>query len=137
MGNPRKSDTSYRRRTYRVSRPCENQQGYLYRLTIWRTPNQERLLNTARVPGRLCTLWDLPLNGGVHSSLEHPYALCDIAKRYELKKVYLHCFMDGRDTDPPQRTRLHKPGAGALRQERRRDSIDSWSFLRYVPRPPL
>ena len=28
------------------------------------------------------------------------FALCDIAKRYELKNVYLHCFMDGRDTDP-------------------------------------
>lgn len=42
----------------------------------------------------------LTSTGGVHSSLEHLYALCDIAKRYELKKVYLHCFMDGRDTDP-------------------------------------
>ncbi|MGM9862374.1 MAG: 2,3-bisphosphoglycerate-independent phosphoglycerate mutase, partial [Muribaculaceae bacterium] len=34
------------------------------------------------------------------SSLDHLFALCDIAKRYELKNVYLHCFMDGRDTDP-------------------------------------
>ncbi len=42
----------------------------------------------------------LTSTGGVHSSLEHLYALCYIAKRYELKKVYLHCFMDGRDTDP-------------------------------------
>ena len=45
--------------------------------------------------------------GGVHSSLGHLYALCDTAKSYGLDKVYLHCFMDGRDTDP-------KSGAGFL-----------------------
>ena len=38
--------------------------------------------------------------GGVHSSLDHLMALCDIAKEYSLEKVYVHCFMDGRDTDP-------------------------------------
>ena len=42
----------------------------------------------------------LTSNGGVHSSLEHLYALCDIAKQYGLEKVFIHCFMDGRDTDP-------------------------------------
>ena len=42
----------------------------------------------------------LTSNGGVHSSLDHIFALCDIAAHYGLKDVYLHCFMDGRDTDP-------------------------------------
>ncbi len=42
----------------------------------------------------------LTSTGGVHSSLDHVFALCDIAKKYELEKVFLHCFMDGRDTDP-------------------------------------
>ena len=42
----------------------------------------------------------LTSNGGVHSSLDHVFALCDIAKHYGLGKVWLHCFMDGRDTDP-------------------------------------
>ena len=42
----------------------------------------------------------LTSDGGVHSSLEHLYALCDIAKKYDLKNVFIHCFMDGRDTDP-------------------------------------
>ena len=42
----------------------------------------------------------LTSDGGVHSSLDHLFALCDIAKEYGLKKVYIHCFMDGRDTDP-------------------------------------
>jgi 2,3-bisphosphoglycerate-independent phosphoglycerate mutase len=45
--------------------------------------------------------------GGVHSSLQHLYALCDTAKAYGLSEVYLHAFMDGRDTDP-------KSGAGFL-----------------------
>ena len=36
----------------------------------------------------------------MHSSFEHIEALCDIAKEYGLENVYLHCFMDGRDTDP-------------------------------------
>ena len=39
-------------------------------------------------------------DGGVHSSLEHLYALVELAKRNGLKKVFLHCFMDGRDTPP-------------------------------------
>ena len=46
--------------------------------------------------------------GGVHSSLNHLYALCDTAKAYGLDKTFIHCFMDGRDTDP-------KSGAGFLR----------------------
>lgn len=49
----------------------------------------------------------LTSSGGVHSSLDHLYALCDTAKAYGLKQTYIHCFMDGRDTDP-------KSGAGFL-----------------------
>ncbi len=50
--------------------------------------------------GQAMHFMGLTSNGGVHSSLDHLYALCDIAKKYGLTKVYLHCFMDGRDTDP-------------------------------------
>lgn len=39
-------------------------------------------------------------NGGVHSSQEHLHALCDYADEYGLKKVFVHAFTDGRDTDP-------------------------------------
>ena len=42
----------------------------------------------------------LTSTGGVHSSFDHILALTDIAKHYGLEKVYLHCFMDGCDTDP-------------------------------------
>ena len=39
-------------------------------------------------------------NGGVHSSIEHLFKLCDIAKHYGIEHTFVHCFMDGRDTDP-------------------------------------
>jgi 2,3-bisphosphoglycerate-independent phosphoglycerate mutase len=50
--------------------------------------------------GKAIHFMGLTSTGGVHSSLNHIFALCDIAKHYELKNVFLHCFMDGRDTDP-------------------------------------
>ena len=39
-------------------------------------------------------------DGGVHSSLDHLFKLCDISKHYGIEKSFVHCFMDGRDTDP-------------------------------------
>ncbi len=54
----------------------------------------------AQKTGKGLHIMGLTSTGGVHSSLDHLFALCDIAKEYGLKNVYLHCFMDGRDTDP-------------------------------------
>ncbi|MBY0245011.1 MAG: 2,3-bisphosphoglycerate-independent phosphoglycerate mutase [Sphingobacteriaceae bacterium] len=39
-------------------------------------------------------------DGGVHAHINHLKALCDIAKENELKDVFVHAFLDGRDTDP-------------------------------------
>jgi 2,3-bisphosphoglycerate-independent phosphoglycerate mutase len=39
-------------------------------------------------------------DGGVHSLDKHLYYLCDMTKDYNLKKVFIHGFGDGRDTDP-------------------------------------
>jgi 2,3-bisphosphoglycerate-independent phosphoglycerate mutase len=47
-------------------------------------------------------------DGGVHSSLDHLLKLIDIAKEYNAE-AYVHCFMDGRDTDP-------KSGKGFIEQ---------------------
>jgi len=47
-------------------------------------------------------------DGGVHSSLDHLLKLVDIAKEYNAE-AYVHCFMDGRDTDP-------KSGKGFIEQ---------------------
>lgn len=39
-------------------------------------------------------------DGGVHSTNKHLYALLDLAKRNNISNIYVHCFMDGRDTPP-------------------------------------
>ena len=45
-------------------------------------------------------LFGLVSTGGVHSHLNHIYGLLELAKRNGLEKVYVHCFLDGRDTPP-------------------------------------
>ena len=39
-------------------------------------------------------------DGGVHSHIRHLYALLELAKRKDFENVYIHCFLDGRDTPP-------------------------------------
>ncbi len=72
-------------------------------------PEIKRAFEYCATTGQSMHFMGLTSNGGVHSSLEHLFALCDIAKHYGLKKVYLHCFMDGRDTDP-------RSGIGFIRE---------------------
>ena len=50
--------------------------------------------------GKKLHLLGLCSRGGVHSSLEHYFEFLNVAKEYGLEDVYVHCFMDGRDTDP-------------------------------------
>ena len=45
-------------------------------------------------------LWGLLSDGGVHSHIEHLYGLLEMAKKQGLTKVYVHAFLDGRDTPP-------------------------------------
>lgn len=45
-------------------------------------------------------LMGLVSDGGVHSHINHLYALLELAKRHNLKKVYVHAFLDGRDVPP-------------------------------------
>ena len=45
-------------------------------------------------------LMGLLSDGGVHSHITHMYGLLELAKKEGLDKVYLHCFLDGRDTPP-------------------------------------
>src|SRR6266852_6127020 len=39
-------------------------------------------------------------DGGVHSHINHLFALLEMAKQWNVEKVFVHCFMDGRDTPP-------------------------------------
>ena len=45
-------------------------------------------------------MFGLVSDGGVHSHITHIYGLLELAKRNGLSKVYVHCFLDGRDTPP-------------------------------------
>jgi len=54
-------------------------------------------------------LMGLCSDGGVHSLLTHLYALLELAKRQGVEQVFVHCFMDGRDTPP-------ESGAGFIEQ---------------------
>ncbi len=63
----------------------------------------------AKEQGKNIHFMGLTSNGGVHSSLDHLFKLCDIAKEYGLENTFIHCFMDGRDTDP-------KSGKGFIEQ---------------------
>ena len=45
-------------------------------------------------------LYGLLSNGGVHSHITHLYALLELCKKQDFNKVYVHCFLDGRDTPP-------------------------------------
>ena len=68
--------------------------------SILENPEVKSAFSYAQKTGKGMHFMGLTSTGGVHSSFEHILALCDIAKEYGLKDVFLHCFMDGRDTDP-------------------------------------
>ena len=68
--------------------------------SILQNPEIIRAFSYAKENGKAIHFMGLTSDGGVHSSFDHLFALCDIAKEYGLKDVFIHCFMDGRDTDP-------------------------------------
>ena len=77
--------------------------------SITSNPEVVAAYSYARDNGKKLHLMGLTSNGGVHSSLEHLFKLIEISKEYGLKKTFVHCYMDGRDTDP-------KSGAGFIKQ---------------------
>ena len=68
--------------------------------SIIENPEIKNAFSYAKENGKSVHFMGLTSDGGVHSSLDHLFALCDIAKHYEIENTYIHCFMDGRDTDP-------------------------------------
>ena len=57
-------------------------------------------MNYAKQNGKKLHLMGLVSDGGVHSHINHLKALCDVAKANAVNDVLIHCFTDGRDTDP-------------------------------------
>ena len=57
-------------------------------------------MENCRKNGSALHILGLLSDGGVHSHLDHIFAVIDMAKKNGLSKVYMHCFMDGRDVPP-------------------------------------
>ena len=78
--------------------------------SILKNPEVIAAFSYAKEQGKNIHFMGLTSDGGVHSSLDHLYKLCDIAHEYGLQeRTFIHCFMDGRDTDP-------KSGKGFIEQ---------------------
>jgi 2,3-bisphosphoglycerate-independent phosphoglycerate mutase len=59
-----------------------------------------RAIDNCRINNSKLHLIGLLSDGGVHSHNTHLYALVELARKQGLKKVYIHCFFDGRDVPP-------------------------------------
>ena len=77
----------------KINRACRDN-------SIMENPEVVRAFDYARQNGVGVHFMGLTSDGGVHSSLEHLFKLCDIAAEYKIDRTFVHCFMDGRDTDP-------------------------------------
>ena len=64
--------------------------------------NEELLkaVNNAKANNGDLHLWGLLSDGGVHSHITHLFALLELCKKQNFENVYVHCFLDGRDTPP-------------------------------------
>ena len=77
--------------------------------SIMQNPEVVNAFTYAKENGKNVHFMGLTSNGGVHSSFDHLFKLCEIAQAYGIDNTFIHCFMDGRDTDP-------KSGKGFIEQ---------------------
>jgi 2,3-bisphosphoglycerate-independent phosphoglycerate mutase len=68
--------------------------------TFYKNANLLKYMGQAKSTGNNIHLMGLLSDGGVHSDINHLYALLDLAKRLDCSKVWVHTFLDGRDTPP-------------------------------------
>lgn len=86
----------------RINKACRDN-------SIMQNPEIVKAFTYARDNKKQVHFMGLVSDGGVHSSLEHLKKLCDVSKEFGIAKTFVHCFMDGRDTDP-------KSGLGFIRE---------------------
>ena len=77
----------------KINRACRDH-------SIAQNPEIVKAFNYVKENGKQVHFMGLVSNGGVHSSLDHVFALCDLSMEFGIEKTFVHCFMDGRDTDP-------------------------------------
>ena len=86
----------------KINKACESG-------SIMQNPEVVSAFTYAKENGKNVHFMGLTSNGGVHSSFDHLFKLCEIAQAYGIDNTFIHCFMDGRDTDP-------KSGKGFIEQ---------------------
>ena len=99
----------------KINRACEDN-------SILENPGIKAAYSYAKSSGKSLHLMGLTSTGGVHSSLDHLKKLIDIAALYGISNCCVHCFMDGRDTDPMAgkgfiidlQQHMQKAGTGAV-----------------------
>ena len=67
---------------------------------FFRNPAYVAAMDACKAKGTALHLYGLLSDGGVHSHIEHLFALLRMAKERGLTRVYVHCFLDGRDVPP-------------------------------------
>ncbi len=67
---------------------------------FFKNPKFIETISRVKNSGKKLHLMGLVSDGGVHSHIKHLFALIELAKSEELDQVYIHCFLDGRDTPP-------------------------------------
>ncbi len=90
--------------------------------TFFENPALLHAVENCKKNGSALHLMGLLSDGGVHSHNTHLYGLLELAKRHGLEKVYVHCFLDGRDTPPASgkefaealRDKMEEIGVGAI-----------------------
>ena len=106
--------------------------------SILENPEIKSAFSYAKSGGKNLHLMGLTSTGGVHSSLDHLLKLLDIAKEYNIPNCYVHCFMDGRDTDPESGQGFHRRRSAAHgRDGRRQHRVCHRPLLRHGPRQAL
>ena len=68
--------------------------------SFFRNEAYNKAMDDCLAKGTSLHLYGLLSDGGVHSHITHLYALLQLAKDKGLEKVYVHCFLDGRDVSP-------------------------------------
>ena len=76
---------------------------------FFQNPVYIKAMEDAKANHKALHILGLMSTGGVHSHLSHVFGILDMAKQRGVEKVYVHCFLDGRDVAP-------KSGAGFIKQ---------------------
>lgn len=105
--------------------------------TFFANPVLTNAVDQAKNAGKAVHIMGLLSAGGVHSHEDHIMAMVELAAERGAEKIYLHAFLDGRDTPPRSANLAEKIRRQIRRAGQRPRGVYRRSLLRYGPRQPL